>query len=161
MRDRMTARVLLFDPEGRILLVRGRMTDALPPRWFTPGGGMEPGESVLEGALRELREETGIAPHEVGPIVWLRKGSGTLHSGEQVMFREHFVVARTTVTDLDRSGWEAHEIALMDDMRWWSAEELAATEELMAPDDLMILIEDLRRAIYPAEPIVLPDWNTL
>ena len=33
-----------------------------------PGGRMEDGESVLEAALRETREETGIAPDYVEPL---------------------------------------------------------------------------------------------
>ena len=52
---RNAARVLLIDPGGRLLLVHGG--DPADPSagswWFTPGGGMEPGESAEEvtGAL--------------------------------------------------------------------------------------------------------------
>lgn len=47
----------LFDPAGRVLLVRhtyGRLN------WEVPGGGAERGESPDETAIREMREETGI-----------------------------------------------------------------------------------------------------
>ena len=47
----------VVDDEGRILLVRhtyGRLN------WELPGGMSEPGESVEQAALRELREETGL-----------------------------------------------------------------------------------------------------
>ena len=46
MRERPTARVLLFDPQGRILLMKGRMPNDPPTTsaWHTPGGGLEPGE---------------------------------------------------------------------------------------------------------------------
>ena len=61
MRERLTARVLLFDPRGRLLLVRGRATPAAELSfWFTVGGGVEPGETLEAGALREVAEETGI-----------------------------------------------------------------------------------------------------
>ena len=43
--------------------------------WFTIGGGLEPGESLAAGAVRELREETGmrlLPQHLVGPV-WRRR----------------------------------------------------------------------------------------
>ena len=51
----------------RVLLVRR----ALPPRQgegSLPGGRLELGESLVEGAAREVREETGLVV-EVGPVV--------------------------------------------------------------------------------------------
>ena len=51
------AAAVILDGEGRVLLVRhtyGRFN------WDLPGGASEPGESVTETALRELREETGL-----------------------------------------------------------------------------------------------------
>ncbi|MCC7267714.1 MAG: NUDIX domain-containing protein [Caulobacteraceae bacterium] len=56
MQVRPTVRVLLLDPEDRLLLFRGRLP-AQPdsaPFWFTCGGGIEPGETVEDAALREI-----------------------------------------------------------------------------------------------------------
>jgi 8-oxo-dGTP pyrophosphatase MutT (NUDIX family) len=52
------------------LVVRGDPIDSFlllvhPTRYDLPKGHMEPGESELECALRELKEETGIAAHEI------------------------------------------------------------------------------------------------
>lgn len=44
----------LVEHEGRVLLVREEDT------WLLPGGAREPGESHVEGAVRETREETGV-----------------------------------------------------------------------------------------------------
>jgi 8-oxo-dGTP pyrophosphatase MutT (NUDIX family) len=58
---RNTARVLPVDKEGRVLLLHG-WDPAAPgdPFWFTIGGAAEPGETLPEAAVRELREEAGI-----------------------------------------------------------------------------------------------------
>ncbi len=50
------AGVAIFDEAGRLLLAR-HVHDGL---WATPGGGVEPGESPLEAAVREVHEETGL-----------------------------------------------------------------------------------------------------
>jgi ADP-ribose pyrophosphatase YjhB (NUDIX family) len=50
------AEAAIFDPDGRILLVR-RSDDG---RWCLPCGWVEPNESPAEAAVRETREETGL-----------------------------------------------------------------------------------------------------
>ena len=72
MLRRRGARVLVLDPDDRVLLVRA-VDRAAPdaPFWFTVGGGVEPGESDRGAAARELREETGVVVPEadlVGPV---------------------------------------------------------------------------------------------
>lgn len=47
------------DREGRILLVE-RGQEPAKGCWSVPGGRLEPGESWVAGALRELTEETGL-----------------------------------------------------------------------------------------------------
>ena len=55
---RVGAAAFITDRRGHVLLVRhtyGRLN------WELPGGASEPGETFAETALRELREETGLA----------------------------------------------------------------------------------------------------
>ena len=55
----------IFDIEGRILLVKRNYGNR---RWTTPGGGMEAGESPIEGVRREVFEEIN-GDIEIGPMV--------------------------------------------------------------------------------------------
>lgn len=52
---------------GEVVLIKRRY-EPLAGRWSLPGGSLEVGESLADGACRELREETGLEV-EVGPIV--------------------------------------------------------------------------------------------
>ncbi|MEU4645582.1 NUDIX domain-containing protein [Micromonospora sp. NPDC023814] len=53
---------MVLDADGRVLLFHTRDPDhpRLGTWWELPGGGMDPGETYLDTAVRELREETGI-----------------------------------------------------------------------------------------------------
>jgi 8-oxo-dGTP diphosphatase len=57
---------IVFDPEGRVLLVER----AKPPgvgQWSVPGGKLEGNETLAQAVSREVREETGLVV-EVGPL---------------------------------------------------------------------------------------------
>jgi 8-oxo-dGTP pyrophosphatase MutT (NUDIX family) len=56
---RPAGRMLLRDPAGRTLLIRST-GPAGEVNWVTPGGGVDPGESTVAAAVRELFEETGL-----------------------------------------------------------------------------------------------------
>jgi 8-oxo-dGTP pyrophosphatase MutT (NUDIX family) len=156
LRERLTARVLLFDGLGRILLLKGRLPNrpAHTSAWFTVGGGVEPGESLAQAALREIAEETGFSSGvELGPIVWTREAVSDLASGETVLFKEHYVVARCVGGDPSRAGWEPHENDLIDDVRWWSLDEIAATAERIWPERFCELIGAIAAGDHPSAPI--------
>src|SRR5215471_8027913 len=51
-----SANVIVLNDQGEILMIR--RTDN--GNWAVPGGGLDPGESITETAVRETREETGI-----------------------------------------------------------------------------------------------------
>lgn len=40
--------------------------------WCTPGGGLDPGESLYDGLVREIIEETGITP-TVGKLLFVQQ----------------------------------------------------------------------------------------
>lgn len=60
---RPCAGVMLLNSEGRVFV--GQRMDSAADAWQMPQGGIDPGEDPEAAALRELGEETGIAPHLV------------------------------------------------------------------------------------------------
>jgi 8-oxo-dGTP diphosphatase len=65
-RHRAGVAVVVLDGAGRILMLRHVFHPLAP--WGLPGGWLGRGESPAEGALRELREETGLTA-VLGPVV--------------------------------------------------------------------------------------------
>jgi len=57
---RVAAYALARDADDRVLLARIGPGDPDPGAWTLPGGGLNFGEDPIEGALRELLEETGL-----------------------------------------------------------------------------------------------------
>ncbi len=138
MKERLTARVILLDPDDRILLMKGRLPSdpAAPGAWFTVGGGVEPGESMVEAAVREIREETGFTDAEVGPVLWEGEQIHHDRKGRPVRVMERFMVARCAGGVPSAEGWQALEQEFVDDIRWWTLEALTACEEPIFPPDL-------------------------
>jgi ADP-ribose pyrophosphatase YjhB (NUDIX family) len=72
---------------GRVLLVR-RGTEPLKGHWSLPGGMLELGESLTAGAVREVREETGLT---VEPLELVELLDRIHREGGRV--RYHYVIA--------------------------------------------------------------------
>lgn len=60
VRSKLAACVALVDKDDLALLVQRQNTDWANGLWGVPGGIIEPGESALSAACRELREEVGV-----------------------------------------------------------------------------------------------------
>lgn len=72
---------------GRVLLVR-RGQEPLKGKWTLPGGMLELGEALLEGVVREVREETGLVVEPVELVELLDR----VHR-EDDRVRYHYVIA--------------------------------------------------------------------
>ncbi len=150
---RQAARVVLLDEHDRILLFRGCDPDR-PERtfWFPPGGGLEPGETAAQGAAREVREETGLVDVRLGPRVWTRRAVFTI-LGTVYDQQEDFFLARCDSFDVDTAGFTEVERRSMSAHRWWSVEQILASDEHFAPGDLGPRLRDLL-VDGPPDPVV-------
>ncbi|MDE2386126.1 MAG: NUDIX domain-containing protein [Actinomycetales bacterium] len=153
---RETARILLHDGGTDVFLLLTHFDPEveLPPRWITPGGGIDDGETVLEAAVRELREETGliVQPESLGEIVW--KTSGRWDWGDGVnhhTYTDYFYQLDITLFDganaaqkglsksnftLDDSSWTADERRDVIEHRWWNIADLVETDDVVGPHGL-------------------------
>lgn len=152
---RKAARVAVLDAEGAVFLFRYD-NEEVGVHWAMPGGGTEPGETPAEGALRELREETGWTDIGVGPLLCLWEHDFT-RAGVPVRQHEHVFLAAAPAPRREPSGdlAAAHAEDGILRWRWWSPEELAAADEPLWPPRLPELLAAVRRDGPPARPLDL------
>jgi 8-oxo-dGTP pyrophosphatase MutT (NUDIX family) len=147
----LSIRALLFDSAERLLLFR--FQDAFGQVWWaTPGGGAEPGESDEATLRRELVEEAGLHDATPGPLVWSRVNDfawgGTIYRQTErfyiVRIDQHEVAPTVGLVD---EGIHGH--------RWWSLDEITASEETFAPRSLGTHVRALHDDGAPPQPLEL------
>ena len=133
--------VMLLGP-GRKVWV-GRRIDNPADAWQMPQGGLDDGEEPWPGALRELEEETGIAPHLVERLAECAEPLrydlppemvGKLWGGRWKGQTQHWFLARFTGSDEDVN--LATEEPEFSDWKW------------VAPAELPELIVPFKRDLY-------------
>jgi putative (di)nucleoside polyphosphate hydrolase len=138
---RPAAGVMLTDGRGRVFVAQ--RLDSTLEAWQMPQGGLDPGEDPLEGALRELEEETGIAPSKVALIARCPQTLfydlpddllGKMWKGRYRGQEQHWFLARFTGTDADVNLATAH-----PEFRAWKWAD---------PEDLPAMIVPFKKQLY-------------
>ena len=144
---------LVVDDSSRLLLFRGELPDRAP-WWFAPGGAVERDETLEAALVRELREETGL----VLDATTLPRPFGTRDSlftwrGQVERHLERFYLVRVTEHDVDTSQFEPTEAGTIRAHRWWTLNEIRASQERLSPEHLAKHLEPLLKGQLPAHPV--------
>ena len=133
--------IMLLNAQDRVFV--GQRLDSSLEAWQMPQGGIDPGETPRDAALRELGEETGVAPHlvtiERETDAWLYYDLpddliGTIWKGKYCGQRQKWFAMRFLGTDADIDIATEH-----PEFRAW---QWADREQLGA------LIVPFKRALY-------------
>jgi 8-oxo-dGTP diphosphatase len=124
--ERPIVGVLAVVFRGERALVVRRSNPPMAGRWGFPGGVLELGETVAEGAMRELFEETGVVAEPIGPLTVVdtidRDGEGGV--------RFHYTLVAV------RGRWRSGEGVAADDadeVAWLSRADIVAGGLSTAP----------------------------
>jgi 8-oxo-dGTP pyrophosphatase MutT (NUDIX family) len=156
--ERQAVRVVVRDTADRVLLFHAReMTDPdFGSWWELPGGGLDPGETYLDAAIRELREEAGItvAPEQVGPPLWRRLASFRhrylRHVQQEVIV--HVALGRPG-PDVDERERLDYELEDYFDFRWWPIADIVNSAERFYPGALPLHLPRLLAGERIDEPL--------
>ena len=141
VKDRPTARVLLVNAQDQVFLINTHFDPelGLEPRWLTPGGGIDAGESLHEAAVRELLEETGlkVSQEELGELWWQTSGRWDWSDGIHYQtYTDSIFLLRVDDFELSNDLWTPEEHRDILESRWWNVSELIASGERVGPHGL-------------------------
>jgi 8-oxo-dGTP diphosphatase len=152
LRIREAVRALVVDSDQRVLLVRFEFPTAT--RWALPGGGLEPGESHLDALHRELAEEVGLIDPVIGPQIWHRLHIVPFLNGKFDGQRERiFLIHCDAFEAAPRLTWAQMNAEFVHELRWWTLDEIAASDAHFVPQELHMLLTTLLRDGPPTDSI--------
>jgi ADP-ribose pyrophosphatase YjhB (NUDIX family) len=156
---RRSARVLVTDPDGRLLMLRLLLDPADLTRgflWITPGARLRAGESPAAAAARGLREDVAL---DVGPAALTGPVARTAGFGPLgPAVHEDFFWYAVSRREVDACGLAPAPPGVVAGHRWWDAEDLATAAANVVPWGVAPLVSRLTAGEVPATPVALP-WH--
>jgi 8-oxo-dGTP pyrophosphatase MutT (NUDIX family) len=152
--DRRGARGIIVDEQDCVLFIGGYATPDRPARWILPGGGIDPGESMQDAAVRELYEETGLRVAEeelIGPVA--RQHYRKVSPDRTFTQENHFFLVRVERFEPRVTGGDAYEQDL--EFNWIPVDEFLNTDGFEQVEPLLQLVKQLLGGDIPAEPVEL------
>ena len=139
---RLAAYAVIVDELGRVLLAL--WNEGATPLWTLPGGGVELHETPEQGAVRELREETGYDV-ELGQVLGVDSRVIPVEeriSGDDRPLRSLRIVFEARIV----GGELTHEIGgTTDEARWVSLAEVGGLPRVPVVDTALAFLERSRR----------------
>ena len=105
--------VMPIDEKGRALLARQYRLPARDYLWEIPAGRMDPGETPLKAAKRELKEETGLTAKKWTKLFSLYMSPGFLAEKMHIYVAQELKQGETNLMDDERI-----------ESRWFTAKEM-------------------------------------
>jgi len=133
-----------MDPTGAVLLFMTQAPDSSGfHRWITPGGGVDPGESHYEAALRELHEETGKRCESVKGPIWTYDFEVSFDQADHDRGHAEYFFLSTERFEPVSELWTAEEHVDVTAWGWFSAAEIESSGDPYEPAHLPTLVRDL------------------
>jgi len=141
---RKTSRIVLMDASDAVLLFLTQAPDSSGfHRWITPGGGVDPGESHHDAAVRELQEETGRSFVVPKKPVWTYEFSVSFDEADHDRGYAEYFFVRTERFDPVSEFWTADEHIDVTDWGWFTAPDITTRAAPYEPAHLPTLVSQL------------------
>ena len=157
---RNSIKIILLNDDDELLLMciddpkkRSIGGEYKGPFWQLIGGQIEANETVLEAAVREVFEETGMSKEDIefGPLVWFGELDLILY-GKATHIKQQFIVARTKQKTVSLANLTQGETKVVKHLAWFSLDCIDNSGEIIYPVLLPDYLPDIIAGKYPEEP---------